>query len=227
MSLAAFAHLRDFSEPKELPEDSFAEEEADNRLDPEEVARLIENAQRTAYEEGRAAGRIEGETQERSSISARLEGLVGELTGELEELRKREDELFAGLQNRCARLMLALMHKIARGAGEKEAQRLAQEVTTRALAAVRGRQTITIRAEESFLPALRAVLRMPSDEQAAEHRIVFEPVADDSSAPLEVAWLTGKVTFDPYAFTGEIDDLFTDTMERLTGGGMNLPSDGE
>jgi flagellar biosynthesis/type III secretory pathway protein FliH len=227
MSLAAFAALRDFSEPDELPAFEAEAEEADDRLSPAEVAELIENARRTAYEEGRAAGRAEGEAEERTSIAARLDGAVSELTGHLGEIRAREEELFARLESRTSRLILALVHQLARKLSEKEAQRLAEDVTMRALSAVRGKQEVTIRAAEAFLPALRAVLRMPTDEEAAAHRIRFEAVAADEGALLEVAWLTGKVTFDPYAFTGAIDEVFTQTLESLTEGETNPPTFGE
>ncbi|MCQ8185525.1 hypothetical protein [Parvularcula maris] len=227
MSLAAFANLRDFSEPEEFPGLEPELPEPDDRLTPEEVAELIENARRTAYEEGRAAGRLEGETEERASIAARLDGAVEELTGHLAEIRAKEEELFERLQTRTSRLMLALVHQLARKLSEEEAQRLAEDVTMRALSAVRGKQRVTIRAAEAFLPALRAVLRMPTDEEAAAHRITFEPVAGEDQPPLEVAWLTGKVTFDPYAFTGEIDEVFTQTLASLTSGETNPPAVGE
>lgn len=225
MTVRAFAPIRDFSEP-ELP-DPFEEEEEDDRLGPEEVARLVESARAEAYREGHAAGLAEGRESERSSLAAQLEAEVDALNTSLAALREKEDALFADLETRTARLMLALVHQLARRLSEAEAKRLAEAVTTRAVEAVRGRHRVTIRANEELLEPLRAVLRLPTDEAAAAHRIVFEKAADATAAPLEVAWLTGKVTFDPYAFTGAIDEVFTETLERLTSGMGEPPREGE
>jgi flagellar biosynthesis/type III secretory pathway protein FliH len=217
VNIRAFAPTRDFSQPE--PEPFIAEEEevVDDRIDPEEAARLIEAAREEGRREGYARGKAEGEEAERSSIAATLEGRVSALQAEIEAIRAREDELFADLETRTARLMLALLHQLAKRLSEAEAKRLAENVATRAVEAVRGKHLITIRADAENIAALRQVLRLPTDEDAAAHRIVFEEEEDATRPPLEVAWLTGKVRFDPYGFTEAIDEVFTRTLESLTG----------
>ncbi len=216
MSVNAFASLRNFDEPEVDP--VFEEEIEDDRLTPAEVAELVESARAAAFAEGRAQGYADGQDEERESISASLEQEVAKLTAEVAAVREQEAQLFTDLEARTARLMLALVHQLARRLSEEEAKRLAENVTARAVEAVRGKHRITIRATSEFLEPLRAVLRMPTDEDAAAHRIEFEATEDGTKAPLEVAWLTGKVTFDPYAFTGAIDEVFTETLEYLIGG---------
>lgn len=216
MSRSAFAGLRDFSEP-EVPE-TFEEEVEDDRLPPEEVARLVEAAAEEARREGHAAGYAEGQEAERASVAARMDEQVENLLSEIAALREHEEQLFAEVEERTSRLMLALVHQLARRLSEVEAKRLAENVAMRAIEAVRGKHRITIRATGEFIEPLRAILRLPTDEDAAAHRIVFETTANDEESPLEVAWLTGKVTFDPYAFTGAIDEVFTETLNSLTGG---------
>ncbi|NNU17434.1 hypothetical protein HK107_13965 [Parvularcula sp. ZS-1/3] len=226
MTVRAFAPFRDFSEP-ELP-DPFEEEiEEDDRLSPDEVAALIKSARADGKRQGYEEGIAEGQEQERTSVAAQLEEKVDALRAELSAIHGREDELFADLETRTARLMLALVHQLARRLSEAEAKRLAENVTVRAVEAVRGKHRVTIRADEAFLEPLRAVLRLPTDEEAAAHRVVFETAEEGAETPLEVAWLTGKVTFDPYAFTGAIDEVFTETLEHLMGGTAELPREGE
>lgn len=212
----AFAPARDFGEP-DIPE-VFDEEVEDDRLSPDEVAALIDNATAQARREGHAEGFAEGQAAERTGIATSLEEKATTLLNEVSALRAKEDELFEDLETRTSRLMLALVHQLARRLSEAEAMRLAENVTMRAVEAVRGKHRITIRASQELMDPLRQVLRLPTDEDASAHRIVFEPASEDASTPLEVAWLTGKVTFDPYAFTGAIDDVFNDTLENLMSG---------
>lgn len=227
MSIRAFAPVRDFSEPQ-IEEPVFEEEEVDDgRLDPEEVTRLIESAAAAARREGYEEGKRDGAEAERTSITAQLEEKVSELRAEIASINARDDELFEELETRSSRLMLALVHQLARRLSEEEAKRLAENVTVRAIEAVKGKHRITIRATEEFLEPLRQVLRLPTDEAADQHRIQFQQAEDASEAPLEVAWLTGKVTFDPYAFTGAIDEVFTETLGRLMDGEGAPSSEGE
>lgn len=223
MRISAFAPTVDFDAPAEEPD----EPEVDDRLAPDEVAVLIDQATEAAKREAYDAGYRAGAETERQTIAARLEDEVKALNAEISRIRAREDELFADLATRTARLMLALVHQLARRLSESEAKRIAENLTMRAVEAVRGKHRITIRAEQSVLEPLRAVLRMPTDDEAAAHRIAFEAAEDGSGAPLEVAWLTGKVTFDPYAFTGAIDEVFTDTLNSLSGDEGRSPRDGE
>jgi hypothetical protein len=227
-NVRAFTPSRDFSAPAEPePVAEEIEEEEDDRLSPDEVARLIDAAVATARQEGFEEGKAEGAKEASEDIAAKLETEVSALHGELQALRAREEQLFTELESKTARLMLALVHQLAKRLSEAEAKRLAEDVTLRAVEAVRGRHKITIRASTEFLDPLRQVMRLGRDEDAAAHRISFEPREDASAAPLEVAWLTGKVTFDPYAFTGEIDEVFTDTLKTLTGGEGNPSAFGE
>ncbi|MEM9809899.1 MAG: hypothetical protein AAF788_01620 [Pseudomonadota bacterium] len=215
MQVRAFAPKRDFSEPDlEIEE----EEIIDDRLGPEEVAQLLDTAAAAARKEGHAAGFQEGQEAERETITAAIEGQVEIIRTAVETLQEQEKELLADLENRTSRLLLALVHQLAKRLSEPEAKRLAENVAMRAIEAVRGQHMVTIRATPEFLEHLRAVLRLPTDEDAAAHRIAFEAKTDATDEPLEVAWLTGKVTFDPYAFTGAIDDVFTETLQRLTDG---------
>jgi flagellar biosynthesis/type III secretory pathway protein FliH len=216
MTIRAFAPTRDFSAP--VPEPLIEEEEeiVDDRIDPEEAARLIEAAREEGRRQGYAEGLAEGEANERGSVAARLEEQVAALHAEIGAIRAEEAELFAELETRTSRLMLALLHQLAKRLSEAEAKRLAENVAARAVEAVRGKHLITIRAGNDLLASLRQVLRLPTDDDAAAHRIVFDE-ADATKPPLEVAWLTGKVRFDPYGFTDAIDEVFTRTLESLTG----------
>ncbi|NRA30788.1 MAG: hypothetical protein HRU11_11075 [Parvularculaceae bacterium] len=224
MRISAFTPARDFSQP----DPSEVEEEIiDDRLDPDEVAILIDRATEAAKKEAYHEGYTAGVAEERATIASRLEEEVQALRAEIDAVRVNEEELFEDLATRTSRLMLALVHQLARRLGESEAQRLAENVTMRAVEAVRGKHRITIRADESLITPLRAVLRLPTDEEAASYRIVFEPQPDGSGSQLEVAWLTGKVTFDPYAFTDAIDEVFTETLKNLDGDGGALPLEGE
>lgn len=223
MKISAFSPSLDFGAPP-APEPV---EEEDDRLDPDEVARLIEQATEAARAEAYDQGFREGAAQEKSQIAARLEDEVSSLRAEIDGVRAREDALFADLETRTSRLMLALVHQLARRLSEAEAKRLAEDVTMRAVEAVRGKHRITIRADAAIIEPLRAVLRLPTDDEAAAHRIVFETAHDDGGTPLEVAWLTGKVTFDPYAFTDAIDEVFTETLKSLSGDEGPLPRHGE
>lgn len=216
MTRNAFSFLRDFAEP-EQPEPPAGVEE-DDRLAPEDVERMIESARAEAFERGHAQGLEAGRDAERATISARLEEKVTELHGHLAAITAREDELFSQLETRTARLMLALVHQLAKRLSEVEAKQLAENVATRAVEAVRGKHRVTIRATAEFIEPLRQVLRLPTDDAAAAHRVVFEESAAGGEAPLEVAWLTGKVTFDPYAFTAAIDEVFTETLKSLMSG---------
>ncbi|GGY50612.1 FliH/SctL family protein [Parvularcula lutaonensis] len=227
MTIRAFAPVRDFNEPQ-VEEQAFEEvPEEDDRLSPEEVTRLIESAAAAARREGYEEGKRDGEEAERASMAARLEEKVDRLRAEIESIQAREDALFDELETRSSRLMLALVHQLARRLSEEEAKHLAENVTIRAIEAVRGKHRITIRATEEFLGPLRHVLRLPTDEEADQVRIHFEQAADETEAPLEVAWLTGKVTFDPYAFTGAIDEVFTETLKSLMDGEGTPSSEGE
>ena len=223
MKISAFSPALDFGAPP-APEPI---EEEDDRLDPEEVAYLVDRAADAARAEAYDEGFREGQAKEKSSIAARLEEEVQGLRREIEAVRAREEELFADLETRTARLMLALVHQLARRLSEAEAKRLAEDVTMRAVDAVRGKHRIVIRADPPIIDPLRAVLRLPTDDEAAAHRIAFEPAREGSGTPLEVAWLTGKVTFDPYAFTGAIDEVFTETLKSLGGDGGTSSRDGE
>lgn len=225
MTARAFAGLKDFDAPEIDP--VYEEEIEDDRLTPAEVAELVDNARRAALKEGHAQGYAEGQEAERQTIASRLDAEVTKLTAAVASIREQEEELFADLETRTARLMLALVHQLARRLSEEEAKRLAENVTLRAIEAVRGKHRITIRATSEFIEPLRAVLRMPTEEEAAAHRIAFEASDDATAAPLEVAWLTGKVTFDPYAFTGAIDEVFTETLDHLMGGQGNASREGE
>lgn len=216
MSVRAFQPTRDFSEP-EFPE-PLEEEIEDDRLPPEEVARLVEAAREEGRQQGFTDGHAQGVEEERATIAAQLETKVDAIFAELESVRAREVELFESLEMRTARLMLAFVHQLAKRLSEAEAKRLAENVAKRAVEAVRGKHRITIRATEEFLEPLRAILRLPTDDDAAAHRIAFEPVADEEAAPLEVAWLTGKVTFDPYGFNEAVDEVFTETLNSLMDG---------
>ncbi|MEM1380796.1 MAG: hypothetical protein AAGH41_09245 [Pseudomonadota bacterium] len=224
MRISAFSPSLDFSAPSPA---EVIEEEDDDRLSPEEVAVLIDRAADAARAEGYDKGFREGSAQEKDSIAARLEEEVLGLRAAIDSVRGQEEELFDDLETRTARLLLALIHQLARQLSESEAKRLAENVTMRAVEAVRGKHRISIRAESAVLEPLRAVLRLPTDEEAAAHRIEFQPAEDGAGAPLEVAWLTGKVTFDPYAFTGAIDEIFTETLKSLSGDEGPLLRDGE
>lgn len=216
MSVRAFQPTRDFSEP-EFPE-PVEEEVEDDRLPPEEVARLVEAAREQGREQGYNDGHAQGVEDERAAIAAELKGKVDGLFTEMQALRSREDELFQSLETRTARLMLAFVHQLAKRLSEAEANRLAENVAKRAVEAVRGKHRITIRATEEFLRPLREALHLPTDDDAAAHRVEFEAVADAEAAPLEVAWLTGKVTFDPYGFNEAVDEVFTETLNSLMDG---------
>ena len=223
MRISAFAPTLNFDEP--LPEEPEALD--DGRLDPEEVARLIEQAKDDARREAYDDGYRDGSEAEKATIAARLEEEVLGLRREIEAVRTHEDQLFADLETRTARLMLALVHQLARRLSEAEAKRPAENVTMRAVEAVRGKHRVVIRADATILAALLAVLRLPTDEEAAAHRIEFQASSEEHAAPLEVAWLTGKVTFDPYAFTGAIDEVFTETLKSLSGDEGTSPREGE
>ncbi|MEM9839092.1 MAG: hypothetical protein AAF830_08050 [Pseudomonadota bacterium] len=223
MKISAFSPALDFGAPP-TPEPM---EEEDDRLDPDEVAALVEKATEAVRAEAYNQGFNDGSNQEKTDIAQRLEAEVSALRTAIEGVRAKEDELFADLETRTARLMLALVHQLGRRLSEAEAKRLAENVTMRAVEAVRGKHRITIRADEAIIEPLRAVLRLPTDDDAAAHRIVFEPAQGDENTPLEVAWLTGKVTFDPYAFTDAIDEVFTETLKSLSGDEGLLPRDGE
>lgn len=228
MNVRAFAGLKDFSEPEVDPLEIEEEEpEEDDRLDPEQVAVLVNDARRAALAEGRALGFTEGQEAERQALTGEISENVTRLMAEVAELRGREDELFDDLQTRSARLLLALVHQLAARMSEEEARRLVEDVTLRAIEAVRGKHRITIRASEEFMEPLRAVLRMPTDAEAGAHRILFEVAENVNAAPLEVAWLTGKVTFDPYAFTEAIDEVFTETLDHLMGDQGSALREGE
>lgn len=221
MRISAFAPTLDFSKPD--PIDEIEEEVEDHRIEPEEVERLVEAARQEARAAGYDEGFAAGQEQERGEIATRIEEQVSELLSALAELRANEEALFTDLETRTSRLMLALVHQLAKRLSDAEANRLAQNVTMRAVEAVRGKHRMTIRAPEEYMDALRAVLRLPTDQDAEAHRIVFEVAEGDGQAPLEVAWLTGKVTFDPYAFKGAIDDVFRETLESLDGEGTPSP----
>jgi len=222
--ISAFTPARDFSQPDP---DEIEEEIVDDRLDPDEVAALIDRATEAARKEAYHEGYTAGVEEERATIASRLEEEVQGLRSEIDSVRVHEVELFKSLETRTSRLMLALVHQLARRLSDAEAQRVAESVAMRAVEAVRGKHRITIRADEKLMGPLRAVLRLPTDEDAASYRIAFETEPEGSSTQLEVAWLTGKVTFDPYAFTDAIDEVFTETLKSLSGDGGALPLEGE
>ncbi|MEO1043152.1 MAG: hypothetical protein AAFX52_12770 [Pseudomonadota bacterium] len=214
MTVRAFAFSRDFSAPDIVVEPE--PEVEDHRIEPEDARLMAEEAAQEAREEAYAQGFADGQEAQKEDIANQLASDVASMNEALEALRQREDELFSEVESRLTRLMLAVVHHLSKNLSEREAIRLAETVAMRAVHAVRGKHKVSIRATAEFLGHLRAVLKLPTDELAAEHRIVFEERTPEHDAPLEVAWLTGKVTFDPYAFMQAIDDVFTETLQRLT-----------
>ncbi|MEM9284463.1 MAG: hypothetical protein AAGA39_01135 [Pseudomonadota bacterium] len=214
MTVRAFSFSRDFSAPDLPPEPEPVV--IDNRIEPEDARLMAEEAAQEAREEAYAQGFADGQAAQDEEISSRVAAEITAIQTSLSELRTREDALFDEVESRMTRLMLAVVHHLAKGLSEREAIRLAETVAMRAVHAVRGKHKVSIRATAEFLGHLREALQLPTDELAAEHRIVFEERTADKEAPLEVAWLTGKVTFDPYAFMQAIDDVFTETLQRLT-----------
>ncbi|MEO0973224.1 MAG: hypothetical protein AAFX85_09015, partial [Pseudomonadota bacterium] len=180
----------------------------DTGIDPEDARLMAEAAAQEAREEAYAQGYADGQAAQKEEISSQVAGDVQAVQVSLAELREREDALFDEVESRMTRLMLGVVHHLAKGLSEREAIRLAETVAMRAVHAVRGKHKVSIRATGEFLAHLREALQLPTDELAAEHRIVFEERTPEKEA-LEVAWLTGKVTFDPYAFMQAIDDVFT------------------
>ena len=214
MSVRAFSISRDFSVTEELPPEP-EPVVIDTGIDPEDARLMAEEAAQEAREEAYAQGYADGQAAQKEEISSQVAGDVQAVQVSLAELREREDALFDEVESRMTRLMLGVVHHLAKGLSEREAIRLAETVAMRAVHAVRGKHKVSIRATGEFLGHLREALQLPTDELAAEHRIVFEERTPEKEA-LEVAWLTGKVTFDPYAFMQAIDDVFTETLQRLT-----------